>query len=76
MDRMKIPYGTEMQIVRRRMQTSLQETAREFGMSRAGVMNIMKRNKDIVDEAKSRMREDAIRGIIADATPNMQGASK
>lgn len=61
------PYATEMKIVRRRLQVPLTQVAEEFGLTRAGIINIMKRNADIVAEAKAKMRQDTIDGIIADA---------
>ena len=73
---MKTPFGIEMQIVRRRMQTSLQNVASEFGLSRQGVLNIMRRNKDLVEQAKQQLREEAIDGIVRDATSLIEQEAK
>ena len=63
----KIPFQTQMQIIRRRLQTTLQATCEEFGVSRSCIVNIMKRHEDIVDEVKARLRADAVEAIYEDA---------
>lgn len=59
MARTKIPFKTEMQIVKRRLESTIDATAEEFGISRGAVIAVMKRNADIVEDAKRKMREDA-----------------
>lgn len=64
----KIPYAMELQIVRKRLQSTLQETIDEFGISRGGVRRVMVRNQDLVDEIKAELRASAKREILDDLT--------
>ena len=57
---MKIPYGKQLQICRRRMFVSPPEIAKEFDLSEGTVYAVLKRNAHIVEAAKKRMEEDAV----------------
>ena len=59
---MRIPYATEVQIVRRRLETDVESVMQEFGIARGTLHNIMNRNEDLVREIKAQMRHDAVMG--------------
>ena len=65
---MKIPYATELRIVRRRMEATVAEVVEEFGISRVTLHSIMKRNSELVDEIKAQMRKDAVHGTAEPAS--------
>ena len=58
---MRIPYATEVQIVRRRMEATVEEVIEEFGISRGTLNNIMNRNKEFIEEIKADLRREAMR---------------
>ena len=56
---MRIPFEVEVQIVRRRMETTVDVVAEEFGVSKLTVHNIMKRNPELVEQLKAQIRKEA-----------------
>ena len=62
----KLPFATELEIVRMRLKSTLQETADEFGISKQAVINVMARQANVVEEVKRQMEVAAIRKIVAE----------
>ena len=58
--KMKIPYGVQMQICRRRMYASPTEIAEEFNLSTGAVFNVLRRNADVVDELEAFLRQKTV----------------
>lgn len=59
---MRIPYATEMKIVRRRMEATVKEVIEEFGISHRTLYSIMDRNADLVEQIKAQLRKEAVHG--------------
>jgi len=67
MKKRRVPYGVEMQIVRRRMETDVKTVCAEFDVSPQLLNEIMKRNEDLVEEARRLIRQEVLEGIVSDA---------
>lgn len=63
----KIPYGEQMQIVRKRLWASPTEIAEEFNLSKGAVIRCLNRNKDVFERFKQEVQDEELAAAVAEA---------
>ena len=62
--RFRVPYRRTVEVITYRLQNPLQETADHFGITRQTVINIVKRNPDLVERLKTQIEQEVARESV------------